>query len=177
MDENIEGLDSENQDGQTGDQDSQQNSEVLAQKNKELFARVKKSEEEKRALKAKLQELEQKVPEKKEESVKPVESDLSMSDFLEMRKQKLSDEEIADVVAEAKVLGTTPAKLMTSEGFKLGLEAKRKKKEVEQTTLPPSSRAAIVENKSWDELTPEERKKPENIVKAFKAKTGGGKTE
>lgn len=184
--ENKEDLDSQNQEeGGSDDQNSQQTPEEITQKNKELFARAKKAEEENKSLKAKLQELEQEAPGKnKGESAKETtqaaqEKGLSVEDFLAMRRAKLSDEEIANVVSKAKELGVSPTKLVEDETFKLGLERQREKAQVEQTTPPPSNRAAVLENKSWDQLTPEERAKPENVVKAFEAsaKAKEGKRE
>ena len=176
MDNQInEGLNSQNQDGQTDDQNVQQNPEVVAQKNKELFERAKKAEDKLKDpayLRKRLEEMElNNVPVQTRETVSatPVQSEFSINDFLEMRRAKLSDEEIAEVVSEAKNLGTTPQKLMASEGFKLGLEAKRQKREVEQTTLSPSHRPLVTQDKTWDELSPQERAKDENIRKAREA--------
>jgi hypothetical protein len=99
--------------------------------------------------------------EKKAEPAAPtpeVKGDLSVNDFLALRKEKFSDEEIALVAEEASKLGVPVTKVLSNSTFKAGIEALREKAKIEQATPNPSSRSTTVSNKSFSALPKEQQK-------------------
>jgi hypothetical protein len=71
----------------------------------------------------------------------------------------LTPEETDHLFAFATGMGLKPADAMNHPFFKSGLTALRQEAKTGEATPGPSRRAPIVEGKTWDEMTREERQK------------------
>lgn len=87
-----------------------------------------------------------------------VKGDLSINDFLTLRKEKFSDEEIAMVAEEASKLGVPVTKVLSNSTFKAGIEAIRERAKIEQATPAPSNRSNTVSNKQFAALPKDQQK-------------------
>lgn len=135
----------------------------LAENNKKLFARAKKAEDKLKALKDKP------VAEPAATPAAPLDE---LDAVLELQSKGFSPNEVREAKAFAKRTGQTLNAVASDKYFTAGIEADRAKQSVEQATPAPSSRTLSVGNKTWAEMTPDERKA--NFGKVMEGAARGG---
>ena len=117
--------------------------EEITDRERRLYARLKKAEEEKKALKEKLST-----------STSDVDAILEVQQAV----KDLDADEIAELKLRAKALGVSLLEARKDENFVLWKDARRKKVEDEKKTPEPSNKPSITE-KPLTEITPQDLRK------------------
>ena len=117
---------------------------------------------ERNALREKLEANKEPEPEDKPQE-KPVapsdETSLSTRDFLKLRKEGYSDNEVLNIVEQSETLGVPVSKLIDNPLFKKAIEAGRSEAEAEQATPAPSQASVKIGDKPVSEMTNDEKRK------------------
>lgn len=118
----------------------------LEHKNKQLYARLKKEPEK---------------AEKKPSYSQPVEdSDWKQKiEFITTKGRSLDAEDVDEVIAYAKGKGISYEEALNSAVIKAHLKVKQAREKIANATPHSSSKSTVVNGKTWDEMSEDERRK------------------
>jgi hypothetical protein len=118
----------------------------LEHKNKQLYARLKKEPEK---------------AEKKPSYSQPVEdSDWKQKiEFITTKGRSLDAEDVDEVIAYAKGKGISYEEALNSAVIKAHLKVKQHREKIANATPHSSSKSTVVNGKTWDEMSEDERRK------------------
>lgn len=118
----------------------------LEHKNKQLYARLKKEPEK---------------AEKKPSYSQPVEdSDWKQKiEFITTKGRNLDAEDVDEVIAYAKGKGISYEEALNSAVIKAHLKVKQTREKIANATPHSSSKSTVVNGKTWDEMSEDERRK------------------
>lgn len=119
----------------------------LEHKNKQLYARLKKEPE--------------KVVKKPFNNSQPVEdSDWKQKiEFITTKGRSLDAEDVDEVIAYAKGKGISYEEALNSQVIKAHLKVKQTREKIANATPHSSSKSTVVNGKTWDEMSEDERRK------------------
>ena len=145
----------------------------LQVKNKKIYARMKKEQEEKKALREDNEKLKAEIMELKKEPVKEIEKEVTEtkeSDPIEFAKKvrmlsSLDDEEISYAQVLSKGFGKSVEEVIISDDFKLWQNAHKDKIKQDKNNLNPSNKIERTEKE--DEMF---KKFSSNLPKGFEIK-------
>lgn len=118
----------------------------LEHKNKQLYARLKKEPEK---------------AEKKPSYSQPIEdSDWKQKiEFITTKGRSLDAEDVDEVIAYAKGKGISYEEALNSAVIKAHLKVKQAREKIANATPHSSSKSTVVNGKTWDEMSEDERRK------------------
>lgn len=145
-DEDIQDIDEPKAEGSEDVKTLKEKLAELEHKNKQLYARLKKEPE--------------KV-EKKPSYSQPVEdSDWKQKiEFITTKGRSLDAEDVDEVIAYAKGKGISYEEALKSQVIKAHLKVKQHREKIANATPHSSSKSTVVNGKTWDEMSEDERRK------------------